>query len=68
LLANEEVQAIWRAVDELSEQQRAVFLMRFVEGMELSEIAEALGLRAGSVKSHLFRALQSVRERLREVS
>ena len=68
LLANEEVQAIWRAVDELSEQQRAVFLMRFVEGMELSEIAEALGLRVGSVKSHLFRALQSVRERLREVS
>jgi len=68
LLAREDVQAIWRAVDELSEQQRAVFLLRFVEGLELSEIAETLSLRVGSVKSHLFRALQSVRARLKEVS
>jgi RNA polymerase sigma-70 factor, ECF subfamily len=68
LLAREEVQAVWRAAAELSQQQRAVFLLRFVEEMELNEIAEVLSLRVGSVKSHLFRALQSVRDQLKEMS
>lgn len=66
VLAREEVQAVWRAADQLSEQQRAVFLLRFVEEMELSEIASVLGLQVGTVKSHLFRALQSVRAQLKE--
>jgi RNA polymerase sigma-70 factor, ECF subfamily len=68
LLAREEAQAVWRAADQLSPQQRAVFLLRFVEEMELNEIADVLGLRVGSVKSHLFRALQSVRTQLKELS
>jgi len=68
LLAREEAQAVWRAAEQLSSQQRAVFLLRFVEEMELTEIAEVLGLRVGSVKSHLFRALQAVRAQLKEVS
>jgi RNA polymerase sigma-70 factor (ECF subfamily) len=68
LLVREEVQAVWRAADQLPEQQRAVFLLRFVEELELNEIAAVLGLRVGSVKSHLFRALQSVRAQLKEVS
>jgi RNA polymerase sigma-70 factor (ECF subfamily) len=68
LLAREEVDAVWRAARELSEQQRAVFLLRFVEEMELNEIGEVLRLRVGTVKSHLFRALQAVRAQLREVS
>ena len=68
LLAREEVEAVWRAANELSEQQRAVFLLRFVEEMELNEIGDVLGLRVGTVKSHLFRALQAVRTQLREVS
>jgi len=59
---------VWQAVDQLSTQQRAVFVLRFVEEMELQEIAETLGLRVGSVKSHLFRALQSVRAQLKEQS
>lgn len=68
VLVREEVQAVWRAADQLSDQQRAVFLLRFVEEMELSEIANVLGLQVGSVKSHLFRALQSVRAQLKELS
>ena len=68
VLAREEVQAVWRAADQLAEQQRAVFLLRFVEEMELSEIASVLGLQVGTVKSHLFRALQSVRAQLKELS
>jgi RNA polymerase sigma-70 factor (ECF subfamily) len=67
LLAREDVRAVWEAANGLSQQQRAVFLLRFVEDMELSEIASALDLRVGSVKTHLFRALQSVRGKLRDL-
>ena len=66
LLAEEEVEAVWEIVGQLSEQQRAVFTLRFVEEMELKEIAKILELRVGSVKSHLFRAVQALRSRLGE--
>jgi len=67
LLAREDVRAVWSAANQLSQQQRAVFLLRFVEEMELTEIASALGLQVGSVKTHLFRAVQTVRGRLRDL-
>jgi RNA polymerase sigma-70 factor (ECF subfamily) len=63
-LAREQVQAIWLAAEKLSERQRTVFLLRFVEDMDLLEIAAATGLKEGTVKAHLFRALQAVRERI----
>jgi len=60
-LAKEQVDAIWRAAANLSERQRTVFLLRFVEDMDLLEIAEVTGMKEGTVKTHLFRAVQSVR-------
>jgi RNA polymerase sigma-70 factor, ECF subfamily len=67
VLAREDVRAVWDVANQLSQQQRAVFLLRFVEEMELNEIASALGLQVGSVKTHLFRALQRVRGKLRDL-
>lgn len=64
MLAREQVEAVWEAVRGLSERQRTVFLLRFVEEMELMEIAAVTGMKAGTVKTHLFRALQAVRSRL----
>ncbi|MGH9492635.1 MAG: RNA polymerase sigma factor [Terriglobales bacterium] len=63
LVARQELQGVWAAVEELPAQQKAVFLLRFVEEMSLEEIAQALELRSGTVKSHLFRALRAVRAR-----
>ena len=63
-LLKEEVQAVWMAAEALPERQRTVFLLRFVEDMDLLEIATATGMKEGTVKTHLFRALQSVRERV----
>ena len=63
-LANEQLAAVWDAMESLPERQRTVFLLRFVEDMDLLEIAAATGLREGTVKVHLFRALQSVRKRI----
>jgi RNA polymerase sigma-70 factor (ECF subfamily) len=58
------VKEVWRAVEELSRQQRTVFLLRFVEEMELAEIAETTGMNTSTVKSHLYRALRVVRDRV----
>ena len=63
-LVREQVQAVWAATECLSERQRTVFLLRFVEDMDLLEIAAATGLKEGTVKVHLFRALQAVRQRV----
>ena len=63
-LIQEQVQAIWAAAASLPARQRTVFLLRFVEDMDLLEIAEVTGMKEGTVKTHLFRALQSVRARL----
>jgi RNA polymerase sigma-70 factor, ECF subfamily len=60
-LAKEQVRAIWKAAATLSERQRTVFLLRFVEDMDLLEIAAVTGMKEGTVKTHLFRAVQSVR-------
>ena len=64
LLAQERVSQVWHAVDGLSERQRTVFLLRFVEELELSEIAQTTGLSEGTVKAHLSRALARVRGEL----
>ena len=65
MLAKEQVGHVWKAVEGLSERQRTVFLLRFVEEQELSEIAQATGLSEGTVKAHLSRALARVRTELR---
>jgi RNA polymerase sigma-70 factor (ECF subfamily) len=64
VLAREQVDVIWSVVMQLSERQRTVFLLRFVEEMDLLEIAGATGMKEGTVKTHLFRALQAVRAKL----
>jgi RNA polymerase sigma-70 factor, ECF subfamily len=67
VLARQRVAAVWGAAEKLPERQRTVFLLRFVEDMEVLEIAAATGIAEGTVKSHLFRALQAVRERIEEI-
>jgi RNA polymerase sigma-70 factor (ECF subfamily) len=59
--------AIARAVAGLSPDQRAAFLMREHYGLEYAEIAEALGLDLGTVKSRIARARAALRTALAEV-
>lgn len=65
-VARDRVTAVWSAVKELSAHQRAVFVLRFVEEMELEEIASTIGMNLSTVKSHLYRALAVIRERMGE--
>ena len=61
VLLAEQIEALWTATAHLPERQRTVFLLRYVEEMELLEIAAATGLKEGAVKVHLYRALRRVR-------
>lgn len=57
----ERIRAVFR---ELPRRQREVAVLRYVEGYSTQEVAEALGLAPGSVKRHLFRAVQRLRAAL----
>ncbi len=52
----------------LPARQRAVFVLRHYEEMSLEEIAASLGMRLGTVKSSLHRAIHGLRQRLEGLS
>src|ERR1700720_109974 len=52
------------AMEFLSPRQRSVFVLKHFEELSIPEIAELTGLNSGTIKSHLFRAAQKIRERL----
>jgi RNA polymerase sigma-70 factor (ECF subfamily) len=64
LLAREQVLQVQAAMEELSPNQRTVFLLRFIEEMDLAEIALSMDMPVNTVKTHLHRAVKSVRARV----
>jgi RNA polymerase sigma-70 factor (ECF subfamily) len=52
------------ALDRVSEREKTVFLLRHYHDLSLKEIAEALGLTIGSVKSYLFRSIKKLQKEL----
>ncbi|MBN2494016.1 MAG: RNA polymerase sigma factor [Deltaproteobacteria bacterium] len=57
----EQARTLDRAMQRLSPRQRAVVVLRHVEGLPVAEVAETLGLGPGTVKTHLVRALRQLR-------
>jgi RNA polymerase sigma-70 factor (ECF subfamily) len=61
---NQQVEAVWEATATLSERQRTVFLLRYVEDLNICEIAQLTGLTESTVNVHLARAVQGIRKKL----
>ncbi|MBI4602680.1 MAG: sigma-70 family RNA polymerase sigma factor [Planctomycetes bacterium] len=58
-----DLEEVSRLLAGLPEAQQEVVRLRFVEDLELHEIAAALDIPLGTVKSRLHAALQALRER-----
>src|SRR5205814_7045266 len=62
-MAQREIQhVVEHAIDELPEPFRLVFITRVIEGMNLEETAELLGLKPETVKTRLHRARAMLRD------
>jgi RNA polymerase sigma-70 factor, ECF subfamily len=64
LIAKERVKMVHEALQQLPGKQRSVFLMRFVEEMDLLDIATVTGMTTPTVKTHLYRAVAAIRARI----
>lgn len=64
VLDSELVAALQEALDELPWHQRAVWLLREVEGMSYEEIASSLSMSVGSVRGHLHRGRSNLAGRM----
>jgi RNA polymerase sigma-70 factor (ECF subfamily) len=66
-LAREQLTArLWKAVEKLSPQQRAVLMLQVQEELPTAEIAAVLKCSEATVRVHLHRALQALRKTMRK--
>jgi len=64
-LMSERIEAVWSASRFVSSQQQTALRLRFVHDLTTREIADVMEISEGAVKAHVFRALHTIRGRLK---
>ncbi|PZR29050.1 MAG: hypothetical protein DI538_24330, partial [Azospira oryzae] len=59
------MRVILETAEELTPKQKAVFILRDLEGLAVDEVTVILSMSAGNVKSNLFHARQKMAEKLK---
>ena len=67
LTSEERVRVIRSALAEIAEEFRQPLILREMDGLSYDEIAEALEIPTGTVRSRIFRARQELTEKLRRL-
>jgi len=67
LVSSEISDRIGSAMTSLSPQQKMIFTLKHYEGYKLREIADMLECSEGTVKKHLFTAVQRLRNQLKDL-
>jgi RNA polymerase sigma-70 factor (ECF subfamily) len=65
-VSDEVRKTVYGRIDELTEEQKQVILLRDVDGLSYDEIGSILKLSVSAVKSKLFRARENLREKLQK--
>ena len=65
-IKEEKVERIWDAIKDLNDEQSQVIQMRFAAGLSYAQIAHALEIPIGTVRSRLHRGLKQIREHIGE--
>ena len=65
-VARVQIEAVKRAIHQLTPEQRAPWVLRELEGLSYEQIADALDLSLSAVKARIHRARQEIVHRLRE--
>jgi len=63
-----DIDTVLAAIEKLPLRQRQAFLLRTWEGLDVADTAKTMQCSEGAVKSHLFRALQTIKQALGEES
>ncbi len=64
-LTGERFGRLWEAIDRLPEKLRMVVILASIQEHDLGQVAAALGIPEGTVKSRLFEARRQLREKLK---
>lgn len=58
----EKVEALYKALDQLSDRQKEVLYLKYFNGMSYDEIEDILSIKYQSIKNHIHRAISKLRD------